>query len=271
MPEKTIFKGDILIIIGSALVFFLIFGAHSCLGEVGALNCPELPYLPGEYEQQHVDSIEKKCNVQGPYGAYIDDGCFEISQIAVDDFRDCLDLCEPPDLGLYNDSICTVCRPEGPNDCSCYECVTGVVNKCAVRCRDYLEFEFVTDVGGNGDYRYEDVPNEDSDSTVGYNASGNHYQDRTDVVEGYLACAGKTPENSEICPKDDMYVLNYTEKKLVESCSSPVGSEPKCEYVCVQNYFFGHGKCVKQGMINRIIDLWVQLMHAYRSIGAFGV
>ncbi len=55
-------------------------------------------------------------------------------------------------------------------------------------------------------------------------------------VKNTFQCVGSTPTFSILCDLDDNALVNDTYKILVESCSAPIGSDPKCEFVC-QNGF----------------------------------
>lgn len=69
-----------------------------------------------------------------------------------------------------------------------------------------------------------------------------------------VPCIGETPKNSELCSNDDEKVFYYTQKELVESCSVPEGSEPKCEYACKSGYNFTKGECEGAGFFARILN-----------------
>lgn len=69
-----------------------------------------------------------------------------------------------------------------------------------------------------------------------------------------IPCVGETPKNSKACSGDDEEVFYFTQKEMVESCSIPKGSEPKCEYVCKGGYNFVDGECESAGFFARVLN-----------------
>ena len=67
-------------------------------------------------------------------------------------------------------------------------------------------------------------------------------------------CVGETPKNSKVCSGDEEEVFYYTQKELVEFCSVPKGSEPKCEYVCKGGYNLVDGECESAGFFAKILN-----------------
>jgi len=57
-------------------------------------------------------------------------------------------------------------------------------------------------------------------------------------------CTGSVPANSVLCPGDGTGLAEDTPRALKESCSSPEGSEPKCEHICDSSYEYSGGACV---------------------------
>ena len=49
------------------------------------------------------------------------------------------------------------------------------------------------------------------------------------------SCTGTTPSHAIMCQGDDNSLTSDVDKTLVTSCSSPTGSNPKCEYICDTN------------------------------------
>lgn len=72
-------------------------------------------------------------------------------------------------------------------------------------------------------------------------------------------CIGETPKNANLCPNDGKEIFYYTEKNLVEFCSKPEGSEPKCEYVCKTDYL-DNGTCKEEGFFMRVINWFKELI-----------
>jgi|GEM_PF-2097459 len=69
-------------------------------------------------------------------------------------------------------------------------------------------------------------------------------------------CMGEIPPNSVSCPDDEQNVLVPEERRLVSICSSPEGSEPKCEYVCIEGVPNEYGECIRVGFIKRTFN-WI--------------
>ena len=53
-----------------------------------------------------------------------------------------------------------------------------------------------------------------------------------------------TLTNASLCSGDASDLLSNVQNTLVDSCSTPLGSEPKCEYVCKPGYTKSGTTCV---------------------------
>ena len=63
-------------------------------------------------------------------------------------------------------------------------------------------------------------------------------------IPATFVCQGNIPDHSVICPDDDRNLTTNTNRTLVNSCSVPAGSVPKCEYICEAGYHKDGNACV---------------------------
>jgi hypothetical protein len=62
-----------------------------------------------------------------------------------------------------------------------------------------------------------------------------------------LSCPVPEPDDAALCQGDDTGILTPTDSKIVEACSLPTGSAPKCEYTCEPGFFKnpnGDNECI---------------------------
>lgn len=64
------------------------------------------------------------------------------------------------------------------------------------------------------------------------------------VSEQPYACTGAVPPHATLCAGDNSGLTMDTPRMLVSACSSPAGSAPKCQYVCLAGYKRQGGACV---------------------------
>ena len=55
---------------------------------------------------------------------------------------------------------------------------------------------------------------------------------------GTYFCIGTAPANANLCSGDDQGLTQNTNIALVDACSTPQGSVPKCEYVCNSGWIY---------------------------------
>jgi hypothetical protein len=215
----------------SLIIFLSLISVNNVLASSGSV-CPDLPYLMTDYIEEHKILLEKYCMQKG----YLDEKCSEIANKAYEKFMNCFEDC-----GGYGDKGCESLSMSG--DCSYYECTTNIDNNCAKKCKDYLLFS----------YNSSDK-NSDKNNNYGGKTSNDNFDeslvglpiDQSNVAS---PCIGETPKGSKLCPGDDKDILEYTKKQLVDSCSIPKGSDPKCEYICKTD-LLSNGSCKEEGFFN---------------------
>jgi hypothetical protein len=196
--------------------------------------CPELPYLASEYAKVHAEKINTICVI----GSSLDNNCYKIANIAKDKFDTCFSDCGGNDPDFL-ESKCGNPYDSSLLDCYWYECTTKIDNDCAEKCKDYLLFEY-NSLNKNKDDNSENL----NDTLIGSPINLNN---------NLSPCVGSTPKNSKLCPGDDEEIFYYTEKQLVDVCSIPKGSEPKCEYICKTEYL-DNGTCKEEGFFRKILN-----------------
>jgi hypothetical protein len=205
--------------------------------------CPEIKDLASEYSSLHAQEIKKQCVTNGVVNS---SDCIELAEKAWQNFEKCFADCggNNPDLA---DERCGT--PYSSSGCDRYNCVMKLDNDCALKCKDYYMFN----------YNSSDKNSKSSDANNNQNNSGNVDNLNSNLVGlsfsssyGVSPCIGSTPKNSELCPGDDQNVTVYTEKQLVDACSIPEGSEPKCEYFCKTEHL-DDGTCKEYGIFRKFL------------------
>jgi hypothetical protein len=64
------------------------------------------------------------------------------------------------------------------------------------------------------------------------------------VCSSMLSCAGSIDTNATLCPDDNYGLITQANISLVEYCSAPQGSNPKCETTCNLGYYPLGNTCV---------------------------
>lgn len=73
--------------------------------------------------------------------------------------------------------------------------------------------------------------------------SGYHIDGGVCVANTY-SCTGSVPTNATMCSGDNSNLSSDTANSVVDACSFPAGSNPKCEYSCDTGYHEDNGSCV---------------------------
>jgi hypothetical protein len=225
------------------IFLFILFLPVLVFGKNQKEGCPELPYLTTDYINEHKGFVEKQCMSKGS----LDENCFNLSKSAYEKFMNCFEDC-----GGYSDKGCENLSMLG--DCSFSECTTKLDNDCAKKCKNYLFFN------------YSNKANAENDSEHGEHNNDNNreeFENSNMIGSSVIAneknpCVGEIPKSARLCPDDSKDVLYYTEKQLVDSCSSPEGSKPKCEYVCKTEYL-DNGICKEEGFFKKILNWFGEL------------
>ena len=200
--------------------------------------CPKINDLASEYSSLHTQEIERQCVIAGAEKG----ACYEMAEKAWQKFEDCWHACggNNPD---FSDKRCG--NPYESSGCEYYNCVMKLDNDCALKCKNYFNFNYNSSSGADENDSTNDNQKKTEDN-LNTNLIG------SSVVINTFPCVGATPKNSELCPKDDRNVTVYTEKQLVDVCSIPEGSEPKCEYVC-KTEPLDNGTCKEYGIFRKFL------------------
>jgi hypothetical protein len=204
-------------------------------------TCPEVPYLVTGYVKEHAEKIKTTCVVNGS----LNNECYQIANIAKEKFNNCFDDCGGNDPNFL-EKECGNPYDSSLPDCYWYKCTTKIDNECAEKCKEYLLFEY------NSLNKKKDKENIENmnDAPPGLPIDPNN---------NLSLCIGAAPKNSKLCPGDGEEVFYYTEKQLVDVCSVPEGSEPKCEYICKTEYL-DDGTCKEEGFFRKILNWFSWLL-----------
>ena len=74
--------------------------------------------------------------------------------------------------------------------------------------------------------------------------SGYALQNGRCVPTNQFSCTGSVPSNANLCSSDSSNLTQNTSRTLATSCSTPAGSNPKCEYTCASGYQESGNQCV---------------------------
>lgn len=77
-----------------------------------------------------------------------------------------------------------------------------------------------------------------------FSCSAGFVKSGSSCIAETFSCTGTIPANSQICANDNMGLTANTAISLVDTCSSPVGSAPKCQYTCTAGYNRSGSSCV---------------------------
>ena len=84
----------------------------------------------------------------------------------------------------------------------------------------------------------------DSSVACSFGCDSNYHYDSGTNSCVLNTCTGTIPAHATLCTNDDTGLSENVARVLTSTCSSPVGSTPKCEYVCSTGYHYDNDTCV---------------------------